>query len=151
MGLVSKTVLDQGGKVLGVLPRPFLKVCSIPEETEQVTTVLCDDMHTRKQIFLKNSDAFICLPGGFGTFEELLECITWKQLGIHRKRIIIFDPSQFFKPMMDMFIKAQESGFIKRIDLVHFCRTIDEVALVLEQASDEAEREKGMDLDWRLI
>lgn len=151
MGLVSKTVLDNGGTVLGVLPKPFLKVCTVPEDTEFVSTILCDDMHSRKQTFLKNSDAFVCLPGGFGTFEELLECITWKQLGIHHKPIVVFDPCNFFKPMVDMFIKAESAGFIRRIDLVHFCSTIDQVARILDQVSDAAEKEKGMDLEWKLI
>ena len=147
MGTVAHTVLQNGGKVLGVLPRPFLQVCKIQQDSPNVSTILVDDMHTRKQTFLKNSDAFITLPGGFGTFEELLECITWKQLGIHSKHIIVFDPTDFFMPLVEMFVKAQTLGFINRIDLVVFCKSIEEVYHALEMPVVD----KGLDLNWETI
>ncbi|XP_027073019.1 probable cytokinin riboside 5'-monophosphate phosphoribohydrolase LOGL1 isoform X1 [Coffea arabica] len=83
MGLVSQTVYDGGCNVLGVIPKALVSVEISGEAVGEVTIV--SDMHERKAEMARRADAFIALPGGYGTMEELLEIISWSQLGIHDK------------------------------------------------------------------
>ncbi|KAK4411060.1 putative cytokinin riboside 5'-monophosphate phosphoribohydrolase LOGL10 [Sesamum angolense] len=84
MGLVSKTVFDGGCHVLGVIPKALMTQEMICGESVGELRIV-EDMHQRKAEMAKNADAFIALPGGYGTMEELLEIICWSQLGIHHK------------------------------------------------------------------
>lgn len=128
-----------------MLPEAFLETCQSIEGSE---TILVQDMHTRKQEFLKNSNAFICLPGGFGTLEELLECITWKQLGIHHHPIIVYDPTGYFDPIQEMIKKGQAEGFINHSDLVSFTSSLDNVLALLAKGDDPS---KSLKLKWNPI
>ncbi|KAE9465635.1 hypothetical protein C3L33_02457, partial [Rhododendron williamsianum] len=85
MGLVSQAVHDGGRHVLGIIPRTLMPREITGESIGEVRTV--SDMHQRKAEMARQADAFIALPGGYGTLEELLEVITWAQLGIHRKPV----------------------------------------------------------------
>ncbi|KAJ3104923.1 hypothetical protein HK100_003985 [Physocladia obscura] len=77
-----------------------------------VETVHVPDMHTRKAQFERRSDAFVALPGGLGTFEELLECATWAQLGIHAKPIVVLNVAGFFDPLVALLDRAVDEGFL---------------------------------------
>nr|CAB3493596.1 unnamed protein product [Digitaria exilis] len=106
MGLVSKAVYDGGRHVLGVIPSALL-----PEEVSGETlgeVKVVRDMHERKSEMAKHADAFIALPGGYGTIEELLEIIAWAQLGIHNKPVIL----SWVNSLLSLFDKGVEEGFI---------------------------------------
>ncbi|MFC7399799.1 TIGR00730 family Rossman fold protein [Chelatococcus sp. GCM10030263] len=111
MGTVARAVLDAGGEVTGVIPS-FLKDREVLLEDAQETIVV-PDMHTRKQIMYERADAFIALPGGIGTLEELVEQLTWAQLGRHTKPILLLNTLNFWRPLLDLFDHMGRSGFIR--------------------------------------
>ncbi|XP_025687117.1 cytokinin riboside 5'-monophosphate phosphoribohydrolase LOG1 isoform X1 [Arachis hypogaea] len=115
MGLISETVLTGGGHVLGVIPKALLHHEISGETFGEVKTVA--NMHERKSIMAKHADAFIALPvvyfsGGYGTMEELLEVITWSQLGIHDKPVGLLNVDGYFNSLLTLFDKGVEEGFI---------------------------------------
>lgn len=110
MGGVSATVHDQGGSVVGIIPKNLL-----PREISGDTLgelIVTEDMHERKKRMFSVADAFVALPGGFGTLEELLEIMTWHQLGLHEKPICILNVCGFFDSFIQFLDKACEEGFI---------------------------------------
>ncbi|KAN0030954.1 hypothetical protein ACTA71_009604 [Dictyostelium dimigraforme] len=118
MGAVSQGVQNAGGRVKGIIPRSLS-----PKEISGVTigeVVFVDDMHTRKEIMYNSSEAFIALPGGMGTFvlifklklEELFECITWNQLGIHSKPVGILNINGYYDPLVALLKTSVGSGFV---------------------------------------
>ncbi|GAB2210718.1 hypothetical protein Droror1_Dr00016001 [Drosera rotundifolia] len=111
MGLVSKTVFYGGCRVLGVIPRALVPHEISGEAVGDVKVV--PDMHQRKAEMEKHADAFIALPGGYGTMEELLEMITWSQLGIHKKPIGLLNVGGYFNSLFALFDKGVEEGFIE--------------------------------------
>lgn len=112
MGAVADAVLGCGGRVIGVIPE-FLATKELLH-TGVTDMRLVDSMHTRKALMNELADAFIGLPGGYGTFEELFEMITWGQLGLHTKPVGLLDTSGFYRPMMELVRHAVDEGFIKR-------------------------------------
>ena len=111
MGAMADAALAQGGKVVGVLPHFFL---SDRERAHKGLTELhlVDSMHTRKAKMAQLSDAFIAMPGGVGTFEELFEITTWAQLGLHHKPIGLLNVADFYGPLLAMMRRAVDEGFI---------------------------------------
>ena len=110
MGAVAAGVLENGGKVLGVIPE-FLKARELAMKgaTELVVT---RNMHERKQIMFERADAFVALPGGIGTLEELVEQLTWSQLGRHRKPILFANINGFWDPLCELLDHMKNNGFI---------------------------------------
>ncbi len=111
MGAVADAVMAGGGNVVGVIPQSLVRA----ELAHAGLTSLevADSMHTRKARMAELSDGFIALAGGFGTFEELLEVLTWNQLGFIRKPVVLFDVDGFYAPLIAMFASAVDSGFVK--------------------------------------
>ncbi|KAL1821217.1 hypothetical protein DCAR_0417605 [Daucus carota subsp. sativus] len=110
MGLISQAVHDGGRHVLGVIPRTLM-----PREITGVTVGevrAVSDMHQRKAEMARQADAFIALPGGYGTLEELLEVITWAQLGIHRKPVGLLNVDGYYNSLLSFIDKAVDEGFI---------------------------------------
>ncbi len=109
MGIVADAVLATGGKVLGVIPE-FLKQWEVAHEnvTEMVVT---DSMHTRKRRLYEESDAFLIMPGGLGTFDETFEIITWRQLRLHDKPILLCDVAGSIAPLVATIDHAIAQGF----------------------------------------
>lgn len=110
MGLVSQAVHDGGRHVMGVIPKTLM-----PRELTGVTVgevKAVSDMHQRKAEMARHSDAFIALPGGYGTLEELLEVITWAQLGIHDKPVGLLNVDGYYNSLLSFIDKAVEEGFI---------------------------------------
>ena len=96
MGLVANAALKAGGKVVGVIPRFLLqREAGHPALTE---TVVVETMHERKLAMFERSDAFVVLPGGIGTLEELFEVLSWRTLGLHTKPIVIVDQGGYWSP-----------------------------------------------------
>ncbi|KAL6614648.1 hypothetical protein ACP70R_036918 [Stipagrostis hirtigluma subsp. patula] len=112
MGLIAQTVLDGGCRVLGVIPRALMPLEISGASVGEVKVVT--DMHERKAEMARQSDAFIALPGGYGTMEELLEMITWSQLGIHDKPVGLLNVDGYYDPLLALFDKGAAEGFIKQ-------------------------------------
>jgi uncharacterized protein (TIGR00730 family) len=111
MGAVSKSVLDHGGKVTGIIPE-FLQAREHPL-VGQYELVVTQNMHERKQIMFDRADAFVALPGGVGTLEELVEQLTWAQLGQHRKPILLADIDGFWEPFLKLIDHMRDMAFIR--------------------------------------
>jgi uncharacterized protein (TIGR00730 family) len=109
MGVVADAVLEAGGVVLGVIPK-FLTQWEVAHEnvSEMVVT---DSMHSRKRILYEESDAFLIMPGGLGTFDEAFEIITWRQLRLHDKPILLCNVAGWAAPLVAAIDHAIEQGF----------------------------------------
>lgn len=111
MGVVADAVLDAGGKVTGVIPEMLATVELVHPRVPEMRRV--ESMHARKALMAELSDAFVALPGGFGTLEELFEIITWAQLGIHQKPIGLLNTAGFYDPLLEMVQHMIGAGFIQ--------------------------------------
>lgn len=113
MGRVADSVLESGGKVTGIIPR-FM--CEEKWEHTGVTElVVTESMHERKEKMAMMADAAVALPGGCGTMEELLEVITWKQLGIFTKPIVILNTNGYYDSLINMLHQAVDENFMRDI------------------------------------
>ncbi len=110
MGAVADAVLNAGGEVIGVIPEALAVKELAHQQVGDLRVV--GSMHERKALMAELSDAFIALPGGFGTFEELFEMVTWAQLGMHRKPFGILNVAGFFDGLLALVDHAIEEGFI---------------------------------------
>lgn len=111
MGALADATLAAGGEVIGVIPEAL----ALKEVAHSGLTALhvVDSMHTRKAMMADLSDAFVAMPGGFGTFEEFCEILTWAQLGIHRKPIGLLDVAGYYEPLLALFDRAHVEGFVR--------------------------------------
>jgi uncharacterized protein (TIGR00730 family) len=111
MGHLADAVLTAGGHAIGVIPDALVarEIAHLGLPDLRVV----HSMHERKAMMAELSDAFVALPGGFGTFEELCEAITWTQLGLHRKRCGILNVGGYFDPLLALFDGAVQTGFIR--------------------------------------
>lgn len=120
MGDVANATLQAGGKVIGVITESLAQIVKHDKLTE---IIIVDNMHARKMKMFELSDAFIALPGGIGTLEELFELLTWAQLGIHTKPVGLLNIEKYFDKLLDFLNYAVDQRFIKRehrdILLVH--------------------------------
>ena len=111
MRACADACLEAGGQVTGVIPRFMVEQgWQHPGLTELIET---EDMHTRKQTMARLSDGVIALPGGCGTLEELLEIITWKQLGLYLNPIVVLNTNGFYDPLLKMLDRAAEEHFMR--------------------------------------
>ncbi len=110
MGAVADGALEAGGEVIGVIPRLFNTPTLMHNRLTRLEIV--ENMHTRKQRLVDISDAFIALPGGYGTFEELFEVLTWAQIGLHHKPVGILNVNHYFDQLLSAIAHAQEEGFM---------------------------------------
>jgi uncharacterized protein (TIGR00730 family) len=112
MGEVARSVLAAGGHVLGVIPG-FLKQREVhfKDASELIVT---KDMHARKMLMFERADAFVALPGGIGTLEELIEQMTWAQLGRHGKPVIVADIAGFWGPLLTLLDHMSEQAFLHK-------------------------------------
>ncbi|HVY01097.1 MAG TPA: TIGR00730 family Rossman fold protein [Pseudorhodoplanes sp.] len=145
MGTISSAVLEHGGQVTGVIPE-FLKTREKPLIDAQ-ELIVTRDMHERKRIMFERSDAFVALPGGIGTLEELVEQLTWAQLGRHKKPILIANIGGFWDPLCKLLDHMKEMQFI-RANLEVTLLVADRVERILpmlrEAARPVSETEKLM-------
>lgn len=111
MGEVANTVLERGGTVIGVLPTSLFRGEFVHPGLTRLIEV--KDMHERKATMGNLSDAFIALPGGYGTFEELFEVISWAELGIHQKPIGLLNVEGYYTPLLNMIDHAIRAGFVQ--------------------------------------
>jgi len=111
MGEIARATLGAGGRVTGIIPQ-FLteREHMLQEATDLIVT---NDMHERKRLMFERSDAFVALPGGIGTLEELVEQLTWSQLGQHQKPIIVASIGGFWQPFLDLLAHMRDDKFIR--------------------------------------
>ncbi|MDB5649860.1 MAG: family Rossman fold protein [Hyphomicrobiales bacterium] len=140
MGAVARAVLEAGGRVTGIIPSFLKKRESMLEAAQEL--IIVEDMHTRKRLMFERADAFVALPGGVGTLEELVEQLTWVQLGQHGKPVLIADIGGFWKPLLSLFAHMREHGFIREQFEVRYLvsEKIGDVVPMLRQAAELAGR-----------
>lgn len=128
MGTVAKAVYNAGCNVIGVLPGnvDFIKGRPQPFVTECIIT---DNMSDRKQKMLDLADAYIALPGGIGTLDEISEAITLTKLGVYKKKSILFNRNAFYEPLKHMFLEMEKEGFLTKESMQHvlFSDDIEEI------------------------
>jgi uncharacterized protein (TIGR00730 family) len=143
MGAVARGTTEAGGQVTGIIPRFLMN----KEATEKALggldeLVITDNMHQRKHIMFEKSDAFVALPGGIGTVEEIVEIMTWAQLGHHRKPVVFCNINGFWNPMVALLDHMQAEGFIHTSHLVK--PLIVDSAEAAVEAVLEASADKGV-------
>jgi uncharacterized protein (TIGR00730 family) len=117
MGAVADACLEAGGTVIGVIPEALMgkEVAGRAVDHRALTRIeVVDSMHTRKARMAELSDGFIALPGGFGTFEEFCEILTWGQLGFHVKPMGLLNVEKFYDPLLGLFDHAVKEGFLRQ-------------------------------------
>ena len=135
MGRVAHAVLDNGGKVTGIIPKFLIRREHAMRGAQELIVV--DDMHERKQKMFERADAFIALPGGVGTLEELVEQLTWVQLQRHTKPVLIADIGGFWRPLLSLIAHMHNLGFIREgFDLRYLvAERIDDALPMIEAAA----------------
>jgi uncharacterized protein (TIGR00730 family) len=119
MGAVASGVLSHGGRVTGIIPEFLMDMEATRHSLGQLSElIVTPDMHDRKHKMFERSDAFVTLPGGIGTLEEIVEVMTWAQLGRHRKPIVLVNINGFWDPLMKLIHHMADSGFIHTAHLV---------------------------------
>ena len=142
MGALADACLEAGGSVVGVIPESLvgLEVAGRAVDHANLTRLeVVDSMHTRKARMAALADGFIALPGGFGTFEELCEVLTWAQLGFHTKPVGLLNVAGFFDPLLALFDQAVEEGFLRAQNRAMALTATDAETLLAAMAEYEAE------------
>ncbi|ODQ63473.1 hypothetical protein NADFUDRAFT_47867 [Nadsonia fulvescens var. elongata DSM 6958] len=115
MGSLASSVMASGGQAHGIIPRALIsreQKDATPDAALYGKTTIVDDMHTRKRMMGQEADAFVALPGGYGTAEELFEVVTWNQLGIHGCPIVVLNIDGFYDGLLSWIDTAVDRGFI---------------------------------------
>lgn len=147
MGIVADAALAAGAPVIGVIPRSLM----VRELGHGGLTELhvVDTMHQRKTLMAERADAFIALPGGIGTFEELFEVWTWRQLGYHDKPVGLLNVAGYYDPLLGFLDRSRDQGFIR--DAQHeLLRVSTDAGELLDRLAREADHATAPD-DYRLI
>ena len=112
MGIVADAAMGAGGEVVGIIPE-HIQVMEV-EHTGLTELLVVDSMHTRKRMMVDRSDAFVVLPGGMGTLDEMFEVLTWKQLRLHDKPIVIVDVDGYWQPLLGLIEHMIGAGFCRQ-------------------------------------
>jgi uncharacterized protein (TIGR00730 family) len=139
MGAVAAGVLTHGGQVTGIIPEFLVDMEATRHSLGQLDElIVTEDMHARKHAMFERSDAFVTLPGGIGTLEEIVEIMTWGQLGRHEKPMVFANVGGFWNPMLDLIDHMREQGFIHCAHLVRPL-VIDDVEEIVPTLLDHGE------------
>ncbi|WP_158817077.1 TIGR00730 family Rossman fold protein [Methylocapsa sp. S129] len=135
MGRLAHSVINNGGRVTGIIPTFLIKREHALKEAQELIVV--EDMHQRKQLMFERADAFIALPGGIGTLEELVEQLTWVQLARHVKPVLIADIGGFWRPLLSLIAHMHNLGFIREGFDLHYmvAEKIEDALPMLESAA----------------
>jgi len=127
MGTIADSVMDAGGEVIGVIPSKLFSREVAHKGLTQLIEV--SSMHERKQKMFELSGAFVALPGGLGTLEELFEVATWSQLGLHAKPIVVLDTDGYYQPLADFIDNSVNAGLMKPAngEIIKTVKTVDEL------------------------
>ncbi|MCI5050107.1 MAG: TIGR00730 family Rossman fold protein [Rickettsiales bacterium] len=132
MGRIANSVMSKGGWVTGVFPRSLRNIENEHQSLSEI--IIVDGMHERKQIMYQKSDAFLVLPGGFGTMDELFEILTWKQLQLHDKPIIIFNHEGYWDHLVALMDNIINTGFAREENRSYYkvVNSMDELLPLIE-------------------
>lgn len=147
MGDLAEAVMDRGGRVTGIIPEFLLAQERVFRDLQEI--IVTRDMHERKQTMFERADAFVALPGGIGTLEELVEQLTWAQLGRHKKPVLIANIEGFWDPLCALLDHMRELQFIRAefsVELLVAKRVEDILPMLTEAARSVTEAEKQMKL-----
>jgi len=146
MGSMADAALDAGGEVIGVIPRGLFSL-EVPH-TRLTERLEVESMHERKMAMFNRSDAFVALPGGLGTLEELFEVLSWANLGIHSKPIATLDVGGFWRPMHAFLQHAASIGFIRpgQLDLITNVDDVQQLLPALTRMASTAGASTGVQL-----
>ena len=147
MGEIANAVLDNGGHVTGIIP-DFL--ANREHQMHRGEIIRTRNMHDRKQQMFEHADAFVALPGGIGTLEEVVEQMTWVQLGRHRKPVLLANIKSFWEPLRALLVHMEELNFIRPGLLVDYLvadRIEDVLPMLREAAARTPEPQKAMASD----
>jgi hypothetical protein len=146
MGAVAGSAIEHGGAATGIIPE-FLTAKERPRRLAQ-EQIVTRDMHERKRIMFDRADAFVALPGGIGTLEELIEQMTWAQLGRHKKPILVANINGFWDPLLALLAHMRTLGLVpspdRGVDLLVVDRIEDILPKLREAARAVSEAEKKM-------
>ncbi len=148
MGTVAQAVLDNGGHVTGIIPTFLQRSEAMLDSVSHL--IVTEDMHERKRKMFERADAFVALPGGIGTLEEVVEMMTWAQLGRHRKPVLLANIENFWQPLFELINHMQQEQFIHSGRAVPYlvANEAENIVPMLEKAvSDEAP--DSLDVDMR--
>jgi len=136
MGIIANSVMKNGGEVHGIIPEHLNKIEKSHDKITKLTIV--ENMHQRKKLMFDHSDAFLVLPGSIGTLDETIEIITWKQLGLHDKPIIILNSENYWTPFLALLDNIIEYEFTlpKTLDLFHVIHSAEELLLLFKKIQD---------------
>ena len=134
MGILAKSVLDNGGNVTGIIPE-FLQEREVMLDSVQ-DLIVTQDMHERKRKMFDAAQAFVALPGGIGTLEEVVEMLTWAQLGQHKKPILLANIDGFWDPLARLFDHMEDEAFFRQGMGITFltAKTTDQIVPMLCEA-----------------
>lgn len=135
MGALARGVIAHGGEATGIIPRFLVTREHMLESVQE--HLITETMHERKQLMFDRADAFVALPGGIGTLEELVEQLTWAQLGRHHKPIAIADIDGYWEPLVDMLAHMRRQGFVRESadPLYVVAQTVEDILPKLEAAA----------------
>src|SRR3982075_2454821 len=153
MGAIAKSTLDHGGNVIGIIPDFLIARENALARVQEL--IVTPDMHDRKRLMFERSDAFVALPGGVGTLEELVEQLTWQQLGRHTKPVLLANIEGFWEPLLALLAHMRATEFIRpslAVDILKAERVEDIVPRLRAAAARAEDRTKEMatEIDRRL-
>ena len=128
MGALAEGALGAGGEVIGVIPQELVDRELAHEGLSELHVV--GSLHERKAMMAELSDAFVALPGGFGTLDELMEQLTWSQLGLHAKPVGLLDVEDYWRPLIALARHATQEGFVRESDLAAIAVAADAESLL---------------------
>lgn len=149
MGIVARGALEHGGQVKGIIPQFLVdREAMLLEVQDHVVT---KDMHERKRLMFEEADAFVALPGGIGTLEELVEQLTWSQLGQHAKPILLANFNDFWSPLLTLFDHMRQQAFIRPDLPIGYlvASQVDEILPMLERAATRADAHPSLHREGR--
>jgi uncharacterized protein (TIGR00730 family) len=149
MGIVAQAAIDHGAEVTGIIPEFLVRKERMLEAVKDLR--ITRDMHERKRIMFEQSDAFIALPGGIGTLEEVIEMMTWSQLGQHNKPVLLANIAGFWDPLLVLLDHMKEQHFLRPGLMAHYL-VVDSVEAILpaleaDLAFVDQDRRAGLSLD----
>jgi uncharacterized protein (TIGR00730 family) len=143
MGEVARSTLDHGGEVIGIIPGFLTEREQMLRDADEL--IITQDMHERKRIMFERSDAFVALPGGVGTLEELVEQLTWVQLGRHTKPVVLANIDGFWNPFLSLLTHMKADTFIRPGLEVTFTVVDDALKIVPAIVATAMKRAKPVD------
>lgn len=147
MGAVARGTMDAGGKVTGIIPKFLIRrEANEVELTELDELIVTEDMHERKHGMFERADAFVALPGGIGTLEEIVEIMTWAQLARHEKPMVFANIGGFWNPLLTLIEHMKQEGFVHsdhRVRPIVVDRAEDIVPAILKAAATGTAGDEG--------